>query len=280
MFQFPNSYSNTDYPYSVMVDESPGVDETLPVEAIKRGAALTALREGAMERTELMTALDVSRTTIHRIVRRLEAQDLLRQQGHEFELTAFGRTVADEVAAYRRRVLAARRIKPFLETVPEIDIDVGLFADARVTETMPTNPYGPVARFMRLLKGSETLYGFDTTTVAPIYVDDIRDEILGGMETDIVYLPTVVEDMVEAYPGDLATAAESGQLTLSKHDDLPFGLAIFDDRIGLGGYDSETGMLRVFVDTDDPDARDWAVDLYEQYRADAVPLDLSSATAD
>ncbi|KTG21460.1 hypothetical protein AUR66_17180 [Haloferax profundi] len=93
------------------------------------------------------------------------------------------------------------------------------------------------------------------------------------METDIVYLSAVVEEMLDSYPDAIADAVERGQLTLSTHDNLPFGLAIFDDRVGLGGYD-ETGMLSAFVDTDAPKARDWANDLYRQYRDEAVRLDL------
>ena len=259
-----------------------GSDDRLPLEGLKRGDALTVLRDGPMDRASLMASLDVSRTTIHRIVRGLEARDLLHQHGNEFELTAFGHTVADEVAAYRRRVRAAERLKPFLETTPElpVDLDVGLFDRARVTEMEPTNPYGPVARFMELLADSETLYGFDTTTVAPIYVDEIRDEILGGMETDVVYLPSVVEDIVATYGPEIAAVVQSGHLTLSTSEDLPFGLAIFDDRVGLGGYDAETGMLRVFVDTAAPEAREWALDLYAEYREAATPLDLSSVVAE
>lgn len=69
-------------------------------------------------------------------------------------------------------------------------------------------------------------------------------------------------------------AVESDQLTLSAHDDLPSGLAIFDDRIGLGGYDADSGMLPAFVDTDDPDAREWALKRHERYReaADVVAI--------
>jgi predicted transcriptional regulator len=257
-------------------------DGGLPLAGIKRGDALTSLRDGPMDRAALMERLDVSRTTIHRIVRALEARDIVEQRGNEFELTTFGQTVADEVAAYRRRVRAAGHLKPFLETTPDlpVELDVGLFQRAQVTETEPTNPYGPVARFMELLVDSETLYGFDTTTIAPIYVDEIRDEILGGMETDVVYLPSVVEDIVDTYATEIAAAVESGHLTLSTHEDLPFGLAVFDDRVGLGGYDSETGMLRAFVDTADPGAREWALDLYERYREAATPMELPSGASD
>ncbi|WP_435365781.1 helix-turn-helix transcriptional regulator [Haloarchaeobius sp. DYHT-AS-18] len=249
-------------------------DDSLPVEAIKRADALKTLRDAPKTRAALMDALDVSRTTIHRIVRDLEARDLLAQTDDEFELSAFGRTVATEVTTYHQRLTAARRLQPFLDTHTDraVELDVGLFADARVTEQEPTNPYAPVTRFMELLRDSDTLYGFDTTTIAPIFVDEIREEILDGMETDVVYLPTVVEDIVDAYPKAVKAALESGELSLSTHDDLPFGLAIFDDRVGIGGYDNETGMLSVFVDTDNPAARDWALDLYERYHEEAAPL--------
>ncbi|WP_224450534.1 helix-turn-helix transcriptional regulator [Haloprofundus salilacus] len=258
----------------------PSDDDTLLLEALKRADALRALRNGPMTRANLMDVLGVSRTTIHRTVRSLEEQDLIIQKGSTFELSAFGRTVADEVSTYRRRLSAAQHVKSFLETISDapFDLDVGLLAEATVTKVEPTNPYAPVGRFMELLKQSETLRGFDTTTVAPIYVEEIREEILGGMETDIVYLPTVIEDMLDAYPDDLTAAAESGRLSLWKHDELPFGLAIFDERIGLGAYDDETGMLRVFVDTDAPEARKWAVDLYRQYREEAGSTDLSSVS--
>jgi|GEM_PF-6626660 len=58
-------------------------------------------------------------------------------------------------------------------------------------------------------------------------------------------------------------------------EDDPFGLAIFDDRVGVGGDDDETGLLRAFIDTDEPSVRAWALDQYERYRAAAEvrPLD-------
>ncbi|WP_232702691.1 helix-turn-helix transcriptional regulator [Halobacterium wangiae] len=133
----------------------------------------------------------------------------------------------------------------------------------------PTNPYKPVVRFLERLRESDSIVGFDTTSIAPIFVAEIRDEILGGMEVDVVYLPSVVDDILDTYPDEVRRTVASGNLRLSVHDDLPFGLAIFDDYVGVGGYDEETGMLRAFVGTDDPAAREWALDLYEQYRAEA-----------
>jgi len=245
----------------------------LPLEALKRADALLALRNGPASRADLMETLGVSRTTVHRLVRALEAEDIIAQDGNEFRLTAFGRTVTDEVSTYRRRVSAASRIQPFLETVEDPPAQIGLFADATVTETAPTDPYAPVARFMELLRGSNTLRGFDTTSIAPVFVPEIRDEILNGMDTNVIYLPSVVESIVENHSEDVADAIDRGSLTLSTHSDLPFGLAIFDDRIGLGGYDEDTGILKVFVDTDDEQAREWALEQFEAYHEEARAID-------
>ncbi len=259
----------------MVTNPSVDADDGLPLAALKRADALATLRDGSMTRRELMDTLDVSRTTIHRLVRALEAADLVDQQGNDFVLTVFGHTVAEEVSTYRRRISAASRMQPFLETVDAFPGEIELFAEATVTVTEPTNPYAPVERFINLVTASGTLRGFDTTAIAPIIVPDIREAILSGMETDMIYLPPVVESIVEEYPDDIAEVADSGRLTLSTHSNLPFGLAIFDDRIGLGGYDAETGMLRTFVDTDDDRARTWALDLYDEYREEATAKDLS-----
>jgi hypothetical protein len=54
---------------------------------------------------------------------------------------------------------------------------------------------------------------------------------------------------------------------------FPYGLAIFDDRVGIGGYDEETGLLQVFADTESPIAREWAERVFASVRADSKPID-------
>ena len=52
---------------------------------------------------------------------------------------------------------------------------------------------------------------------------------------------------------------------------LPYGLAIFHDRVGIGGDDEEMGLLEAFVDADGPVARGWAERVYASARADSEP---------
>jgi hypothetical protein len=62
----------------------------------------------------------------------------------------------------------------------------------------------------------------------------------------------------------------SNSFTLWLHDSLPlFRILIYDDRIGIGGYDPDSGVLQVYVDTDAPEAREWAESTVESYRQEA-----------
>ena len=79
--------------------------------------------------------------------------------------------------------------------------------------------------------------------------------------------------VLDARAGDRATdAIDRGHLALRTRGDLPYGLAIFDDRVGIGGYDDATGLMEVFVDTDAPIAREWARRVYASVRADSDPV--------
>lgn len=255
------------------MDSAGTATNELALTVLKRADALALLSDAPRTRAELMRELDVSRTTIHRTIRTLEDAVLVEQVNDSFRLTPLGCTVAEDVTAYRRSLQAANHLQPLLETLGDRagELATEHFADANVAVMEPTNPYKPVVRFIECLRESDTIRGFDTTSIAPIFVAEIREEILGGMEVDVVYLPSVIDDIMDTYPEEVKKTVASGNLRLSTHEELPFGLAIFDDRVGIGGYDEETGMLCVYVDTDDPGAREWALVEYERYRSEATP---------
>lgn len=255
------------------MDSAEAATNELALTVLKRADALVLLSASPRTRSELMNELDVSRTTIHRTIRTLEDAELIEQDGDTFELTPLGRTIVDDVTTYQRSLIAANHLHPLLETLGDRagELRTEFFADANIATMGPRNPYRPVERFIECLRESDTIRGFDTTSIAPIFVAEIREEILGGMTVDVVYLPSVIDDIMATYPDEVEKTVASGNLRLATHEGLPFGLAVFDDRVGIGGYDEETGMLCVYVDTDDPDAREWAIAEYERYRAEATP---------
>jgi hypothetical protein len=60
---------------------------------------------------------------------------------------------------------------------------------------------------------------------------------------------------------------------LRAHEDLRFGLTLCDDRVGLGVYDGETGMMELYLDTDSPAAYEWAEGVYATYLVEADVVD-------
>lgn len=257
------------------------------IELVRREPVLDVLREeDSIDRRELEQRLDVSRSTVHRFTRSLRENGLIERTGSEFVLTPLGEVTAEEVTKFQSTIETAWELAPILQAAAthDIDIDIKPFTDATVTSAAPGDPYRPVNRFMSLVKSTETLRGLDPASISPMHVDEMYDRIRNGMKTEAVYPLAVAKDFLTSYPKRAQTVLESGYLTLWIHNDLPFGLTLYDDRIGVGIYDDETGLLRIYADTDAPIAREWAEDVYTGYRADATPLmeeiDLSQLPSD
>ena len=251
------------------------MDTDALVAVVKRASALTELANGPMDRRDLEAHLGVSRPTVHRLLRALGEEGLIERVDGEVVLTGLGEAVTEEVVAFERNVRSARRLAPVLNTFRDlpIEFDAEQFADATVTSAEPTDPYRPVNRFMSILSDTGTVRGIDPASINPLHVDELNDAIIAGMETDAIYPPAVVENLVGNFPERARKAFESGNLTLRTHEETPFGLTICDDRVGLGIYDDDTGLLTFYVDTDAPGARAWALDVYESYLAEAERFD-------
>lgn len=245
------------------------------IELVRRGPVLDVLcREGVVDRRELEDHLGVSRSTVHRFTRSLRDSGLIDRTADGFVLTPLGEVCAREVAEFESTIETAWELAPVLEaaSASDIEIDPEAFADVTVTTAEPGNPYRPVNRFMTLVEGTETLRGLDPASINPLHLEDLYGRIVGGMETEVVFPPTVVWELLSSNPDRARAAFGSGNLSIRVHDELPFGLTLCDDRIGVGVYDDEVGLLRTYADTDAPAAYEWAEDVYAEYRAESTPL--------
>ncbi|WP_225335263.1 helix-turn-helix transcriptional regulator [Halomicrobium urmianum] len=250
------------------------VDADLLGDVVRHGPALEALRAGPLDRREIEDRLDVSRATSHRLTRWLCERGYAEKADGRFRLTGTGEAVADEVLRFEANVGTVERLGPLLDAVCEDhqEFVVEPFVDATVTLAGPDDPYRPVDRFLALAAESETVRGFNTAPMAPTGAGEFHERVFDGGDVEVIYHPAAAERLVEAYPERAAAAAERGVLALRARADLPYGLAIFDDRVGIGGYDEATGLPHVFVDTDSPIAREWAERVYASVRDDSVLL--------
>ena len=251
------------------------VDTDLLGDIVRHGPVLEALRGEPLDRREIEERLDVSRATSHRFTQWLDEQNLVEKVDSQFQLTGAGEAVADEVLRFEANVGTVHRLSPLLEAVCEDHQEFVLepFVDAEVIHAKPDDPYRPVERFLSLLRDSESFRGFNTTHMAPLVLGEFHHQIFEETDTEIVYLPPIVEKLFDTYPKRAREAIESGHLALRTRDDLPYGLAIFDNRVGIGGYDEDTGLMQVFVDTDTQIAREWAERVYASVKASSEPLE-------
>lgn len=245
------------------------------IDLVRRAPLLKELQEGAYDRRELQDRLKISRATSHRHTRLLGELGLIEKVSGKFRLTESGKLLANALVRFERDAQVALQLAPLLEAIqPTLEqLDVEAFADATVTNADRGDPYKPMARFIALVQETETLRGFDMDLIAPFYIAEIHQRIVGGLETEEIALPDVVEDTIEHYPDTCAAACASGNLTVWLHDDLPFGLAIFDECVGIGVFDEDSRTVRQFVDTPSAAVHKWANAVYKSYKEEAVYLD-------
>ncbi|WP_265108174.1 helix-turn-helix transcriptional regulator [Halosolutus halophilus] len=254
-------------------EREPFPDTEEMVDVIRHGDLLQALLADPLDRREIEEALEVSRATSHRFVRWLEEHGYGERVDNRYQLTGLGTVVADGVCKFEGYLRTARRLDPLFEYICEDheEFVIEPFADATVTVATPSDPYAPIARFLSLLRESDTFRGFNTTHMIPPGLET-SDDLLEDRTVELVYVPDTVETLRDESDTALATAIDEGNVTVRTRDALPYGLALFDDRVGVGGYDEETGTMRVFVDTDARIAREWAASVFDSIRADARPV--------
>jgi len=248
------------------------------VRVLRHRHVFAELREEALERRQLEDRLDVSRATSHRYVRTLEELGLAERTDGRFVLTDLGADVAAAVVTFETEVGTRLRLAPMMDVLRGVtpSVDVAAFENASVTKVEHGDPYAPLTRFVSLVQGTETLRGINTCRIAPTYMGEFQGRILDGMQTELNDTPVVLADVMEHYPEKCVQVCVSGNLTLWIHADrgaLPFGLVLFDDRVGIGLFDGTKGTLEAFIDTDEPAAVEWASAVYDRYRSESSRLE-------
>ena len=246
------------------------------LDVIQHRELLELLVEKPLPRDEIQERLGVSRATSHRFTRWLQEYEDAERVDHQYRLTGKGAVYADELYRFERNLRTAAAIAPLLDVICEHhqEFVIPPFADATVTTATPEDPHRPVARFVTLLRESSTFRGFNTTHMVPPALAEVYDHLFDGIDTELIYLPDVVDNLVETYPDRLRSAVDAGHLELRTRETLPYGLALFDDRVGIAGFDEETGTMRVFVDSDSAIACAWADRVFETYKNNSDLIEL------
>lgn len=239
-----------------------------------RVAVLGALEDGPRESDELRAETGASDPTIGRILGDFEARGWTRRDGHAYALTRPGAFVADHFSALLERMDTERRLRDVWGLLPG-DLDgftLDLVADAVVTTVEPGDPYAPANRCASFYPKTDRVRGFDAALTAPHNFEALSELIGDGLEVEFVLPPDVSRNLRASYPEAERAMAASDNVTMWWNDALPLcRVIVFDDRVGVGGYDPDSGVLAVYVDSAAPDLREWAVSTFERFRREARP---------
>ncbi len=245
------------------------------IDLLRRSPLLEELQGAEYDRREIEDRLGVSRATSHRHTKLLDELGVIERVDGRFRLTESGALLAEACVRFKREASTALQLAPVLEALADapVPIDNEAFADATVTNAEHGDPHAPLVRFIALVRETETLHALDLDIVAPARLDEIQGRIVGGMETELIGLPEVAREIIEGYPEKCIEACESGHLTVKLVDEIPFALTVFDHRVGIGVCEPDTRILRLFVDTDADEVREWAWAVYEAYEGEAIEME-------
>ena len=221
----------------------------------------------------------VSSSTIRRTLSEFEDRNWIRRNGYQYEVTPLGAFIATAVAELIERVETERKLRDVWHLLPdeESGFTVEMCADAVVTVARADDPYRPVNRFLSLLRETDEIRftGLDVAMLEPCK-DELCRRIVDGVEAEVINPPRVANYIRTTCPELFTDALASGNLTVRLHDDLPsYGVCLFDDRIAISAYDPDSVMVRALIDTDAPEAREWAESVYTTNlrRTPTLPLE-------
>ncbi|MFC6716508.1 helix-turn-helix transcriptional regulator [Natrialbaceae archaeon GCM10025810] len=244
-----------------------------------RVGVLETLRDGPTDRRELCEATGASSPTVGRVLAAFDERKWLVRDGPTYGLTPLGEYVADRFLALRDAMEIEGMLRDVWQWLPvEMPgFSVDLFADAVVSYPGPGYPYEPVERLSRLIASTSSLRGFDNIVYKSSNLETACGAALEGMTFEYVFTPEALEGVFAWNPDRIVEVTACENATVLVHDHLPdgdrCGLGIVDDRAGICCHDAGTGALVAVIDTDAPEARDWAISVFERVRAEATPVD-------
>ncbi len=250
-----------------------------------RVGVLDTLAERRCDRGGLRSATGGSSPTIGRVLADFEERRWIERVGRTYQLTPLGEFVTQRFMELCEAMEAERQLRDVWQWLPrEMEgFSVALFADAVVAYPGPGYPYEPVERVIQLVEESDSMRGFGATVFKSIANEAVCQAVLDGMEYEYVYPPEVLAATVAWNRDMVEKAAAKDHCAVFVHDDLPdkqrCGFGIFDDRVGICCHDAESRALRAWIDTDAPEAREWALSVFEHYRKEAQPADESHMNA-
>lgn len=237
---------------------------------------LVALRVAPREKRTLVETLGVSRSTVDRALRELEAEGLVERTERGYRLTAAGRLAASLTDAILSATSDLHAVaEPLRAASPDAPLDLRLVSGAtaaEATERVRSRPLSPV---MDLLTDASRVYVLAPVISRPGSFDRVCEAVLDAdTDVEMVFEASLAEELLPPNRDRVAAMVRTGFTPLVTTG-VPFGLVLGETADGWETHVvtyGDDGDLRGVVSNDTPAAAAWAWETYQRYRVDAVDV--------
>ncbi|WP_227131173.1 helix-turn-helix transcriptional regulator [Halorubellus salinus] len=242
---------------------------------------LVALAEAPASRRALADDTGVSRTTLDRIVNEFEDRHWVeRRDDGTYATTATGAALVDAFEPALDAAVALRRLGDAVDWLPrdEHPIDLAHFRDAHVRQPEGGDPVETGRYFAGLARAADEMWVMSEWAPPEALARPMHDEIVGG-DLDATFVVTrdvaaqvfAAPERVQRWREMLSTNAE----TWVVDGPIPCNLYVFDETVLVkaSGPDAVSESYGVPIESTNPRVREWALDLFERYRAAATPIE-------
>ncbi|MWG33086.1 helix-turn-helix transcriptional regulator [Halomarina oriensis] len=241
-----------------------------------RAPVLRALSTGVVGKRELVSNLDVSRSTVDRAVRELATRGFVEPVDGGYRATLSGQVVLDALDRFEAATTGVDEAADVLSVLPrEAPFPPSLFAGAEVVRPSPVAPDRPAETNRELLSWADTVRGL-VSAVSERYVDTYQEAIETGTSVELVFPSSVFERLLSRYDlvGDPVFGLD--RVSVRETDErVPCSVKLHergDEQVAsLTVYGSDG--LRGVVTNDSPEAVSWTAAYIDHHwqRADALP---------
>lgn len=255
----------------------PEPSEVMAVVA-RRGDILRSLADGGARKCELDDELDVSRSTIDRGIRELEALGMVERSDDGYHRTLSGQVACEEYDRFESRVDGMLDAHEILSVMPsDADLDAAVLADAEIVLADRHSPLRPAREQIEIIERATHVRAI-ASAVLPQHVEAYYEGIVErGMHTEIVLSTPVMRRVVGDHDDKFQESLSTGRIDLRQIDtELPYSLMLANTPDGpvMGMLVYVQEGIKGFVGNDSPRAISWARNRLDDYwsRAEPVPI--------
>jgi len=240
---------------------------------LQRAPVLRALSDGPRRKPDLVSTLDVSRSTVDRAIRELENLELVERVDGGFRVTLAGQLALQSLDEFTERIHATTSMTDMLR---HFEPDAALTLDALVGADLLLGaqpaPYQIANKLESFIEGAESLRVLTQAISNSSSAEVIAQAVFDGTDYEAVFATDLARFLCQNRSEERRRMVETGHFRAYSADEIPCNFLLIErsDRVlvVIVVYDDED-ILRGMIVNDTEAAVEWAEDLYERYRSQA-----------